>query len=53
MQPNQNNIVSRKQIPARYRASRPKIVQWIARCFLRIFGWKVDGFVPPVKGMKI
>lgn len=50
MQPRQNNIVSRKQIPARYRASRPKIVQWIARCFLRIFGWKVDGFVPPVKG---
>ena len=50
MQPNQNNIVSTKQIPARYRASRPKIVQWIARCFLRIFGWKVDGFVPPVKG---
>ena len=50
MQPNQNNIVSRKQIPARYRASRPKIVQWIARCFLRIFGWKVDGFVPPVNG---
>jgi len=50
MQPIQNNIVSRKQIPARYRASRPKIVQWTARCFLRIFGWKVDGFVPPVKG---
>ena len=50
MQPRQNNIVSRKQIPARYRASRPKIVQWIARCFLRIFGWKVDGFVPPVNG---
>ena len=50
MQSSQNNIVSRKQIPARYRASRPKIVQWTARCFLRIFGWKVDGFVPPVKG---
>ena len=50
MQPSQNSIVSRKQIPARYRASRPKIVQWTARCFLKIFGWKVDGFVPPVKG---
>ena len=50
MQPSQNSIVSRKQIPARYRASRPKIVQWTARWFLRIFGWKVDGFVPPVKG---
>jgi len=50
MQANQNTIVSRKQIPAKYRASRPRIVQWMARCFLRLFGWKVDGFVPPVKG---
>jgi 1-acyl-sn-glycerol-3-phosphate acyltransferase len=50
MDANKNNIVSRKQIPARYWASRPKIVQWVAKCFLRLFGWKVDGFVPSVKG---
>ena len=37
-----NEIVSRKQIPNKYRASRPKIVQWLARWFLRIFGWKVE-----------
>ena len=47
---NQNNIVSSKQIPERYRASRPKIVQWTARWFLRIFGWKVDGVGETVKG---
>jgi 1-acyl-sn-glycerol-3-phosphate acyltransferase len=52
MQANKNSTVSRKQIPSRYRASRPKIVQWIARYFLRVFGWKVDGFVPPVEGNK-
>jgi 1-acyl-sn-glycerol-3-phosphate acyltransferase len=43
-------IVSRRQIPAKYRASRPKIVQWLARWFLRIFGWKVEGIVPPIAG---
>ena len=52
MQANKNSTVSRKQIPSRYRASRPKIIQWIARYFLRVFGWKVDGFVPPVEGNK-
>jgi 1-acyl-sn-glycerol-3-phosphate acyltransferase len=45
-----NAIVSRKQIPIKYRASRPKIVQWLARWFLRIFGWKVEGAVPPISG---
>ena len=45
-----NEIVSRKQIPNKYRASRPKIVQWLARWFLRIFGWKVEGVVPPISG---
>ena len=45
-----NEIVSRKQIPIKYRASRPKIVQWLAKWFLRIFGWKVEGFVPPISG---
>jgi len=33
-----NKIVSRKQIPFKYRAARPKIVQWLARWFLRTFG---------------
>jgi 1-acyl-sn-glycerol-3-phosphate acyltransferase len=46
----QNKIVSRRQIPYKYRASRPKIVQWLARWFLRIFGWKVEGVVPPTAG---
>ena len=45
-----NKIVSRTQIPFKYRASRPKIVQWLARWFLRVFGWKVEGLVPPVSG---
>ena len=45
-----NKTVSRKQIPFKYRASRPKIVQWLARWFLRIFGWKVEGVVPPIAG---
>jgi len=45
-----NKTVSRKQIPFKYRASRPKIVQWSARWFLRIFGWKVEGVVPPTAG---
>ena len=45
-----NKIVSRTQIPFKYRASRPKIVQWFARWFLRVFGWKVEGLVPPVVG---
>jgi len=45
-----NKTVSRTQIPFKYRASRPKIVQWLARWFLRVFGWKVEGLVPPVAG---
>jgi len=45
-----NKIVSRTQIPHKYRASRPKIVQWLGRWFLGLFGWKVEGFVPPLKG---
>ena len=45
-----NKIVSRTQIPFKYRASRPKIVQWLARWFLRIFGWKVEGVVPSISG---
>ena len=45
-----NKIVSRTQIPFKYRAERPKSVQWLARWFLRICGWKVEGKVPPVKG---
>ena len=45
-----NVIVSRRQIPFKYRASRPKIVQWLARWFLRIFGWKVEGAVPSIAG---
>jgi 1-acyl-sn-glycerol-3-phosphate acyltransferase len=46
----QNKIVSRRQIPFKYRASRPKIIQWLARWFLRIFGWRVEGVVPSIAG---
>jgi 1-acyl-sn-glycerol-3-phosphate acyltransferase len=45
-----NKVVSRSQIPEKYWAARPKIVQWIARGFLKVFGWRVDGFVPRVSG---
>ena len=45
-----NKIVDRKQIPFKYRARRPKIVQWLARIFLRSFRWKVEGVIQPVKG---
>ena len=47
-----NKIVSRKQIPFKYRAARPKIVQWLARWFLRTFGWRVEGTIPPILGNK-
>ena len=50
MPKNINKTVSRSQIPSKYRASRPKIVQWLARWFLRFFGWKVEGTVPPIAG---
>ena len=43
-------VVSRNQIPNKYWASRPKIVQAIARLFLRSFGWKVEGLVPELSG---
>ena len=43
-------VVSRNQIPNRYWASRPKIIQSIARLFLRLFGWKVEGLVPELQG---
>ena len=45
-----NKIVDRKQIPFKYRARRPKIVQWAARLFLRSFRWRVEGRIPPVQG---
>ena len=41
-----NKTVSSAQIPERYRASRPKVVQLIGRWFLRIFNWKVEGQLP-------
>ena len=47
-----NKIVSRKQIPFKDRAARPKIVQWLARWFLRTFGWRVEGTIPPILGNK-
>jgi 1-acyl-sn-glycerol-3-phosphate acyltransferase len=45
-----NKVVSRTQIPFKYRAERPKLVQWIARWFLRAFRWKVEGSIPQFEG---
>ena len=47
-----NKTVSRTQIPSKYRAFRPRIVQLSARYLLKIFGWKVEGSVPPIDGNK-
>lgn len=41
-----NKTVSRTQIPFKYRADRPKIVQWMARWVLKAFRWKVEGSIP-------
>ena len=35
--------VSNKQIPYRFRANRPKFVQWLGRVVISILGWKVNG----------
>ena len=35
--------VSNKQIPKSFRANRPKLLQWLGRTVLSIFGWKVRG----------
>jgi 1-acyl-sn-glycerol-3-phosphate acyltransferase len=43
-----NKTVSSEQIPARYRASRPKLVQLIGKWFLRAFNWKVEGSLPEI-----
>lgn len=45
-----NKTVSSAQIPERYRASRPKLVQLIGRWFLWIFNWKVEGTLPTLSG---
>jgi len=45
---NISKSVSRTQIPSKYWASRPRFIQWIGRCFLRAFSWKVEGYLPTV-----
>ena len=35
--------VSNKQIPKSFRANRPKLLQWLGRTVLSVFGWKVKG----------
>ena len=44
-----NKIVSPSQIPQVFRAYRPRFIQFLARCLLKIFGWKVDGTIPEMK----
>ena len=41
--------VSVNQIPHAFRAYRPKIVVFMGRLLLKIFGWKVEGMVPEMK----
>ena len=48
MSKNITKSVSRAQIPSKYWASRPRLIQWIGRCFLRAFSWKVEGYLPTV-----
>ena len=48
MSKNISKSVSRTQIPSKYWASRPRLIQWIGRCFLRAFSWKVEGYLPTV-----
>ena len=38
--------VSVNQIPHAFRAYRPKIVVFMGRLLLKVFGWKVEGMVP-------
>ena len=41
--------VSVNQIPHAFRAYRPKIVVFMGRLLLKVFGWKVEGIVPEMK----
>ena len=41
-----SSTVSSSQIPQAYRANRPKIVQFLGKLLLKLFGWKVEGIVP-------
>ena len=41
--------VSVNQIPHAFRAYRPKIVIFMGRLLLKIFGWRVEGAVPEMK----
>ena len=41
--------VSVNQIPHAFRAYRPKIVVFMGRLLLKVFGWKVEGMVPEMK----
>jgi 1-acyl-sn-glycerol-3-phosphate acyltransferase len=43
-----NITVSSEQIPEKYRAFRPKLVQLLGRYFLNIFNWRVEGSIPAV-----
>ena len=47
-----SSTVSSSQIPHAFRAYRPKIVQFLGKLLLKLFGWKVEGMVPEMKKMK-
>ena len=41
--------VSSNQIPQAFRAYRPRIIQFLGRLLLKLFGWRVEGMVPEMK----
>jgi len=44
-----SSTVSSNQIPQAFRAYRPRIVQFLGRVLLKLFGWRVEGMVPEMK----
>jgi len=44
-----SSTVSSNQIPQAFRAYRPRIVQFLGRALLKLFGWRVEGMVPEMK----
>ena len=43
---NDRPIVYANKVPKSFRAHRPKMIQFLARLILRLFGWKIEGEIP-------
>ena len=46
---NDRPIVYANKVPKSFRAHRPKMIQFLARLILRLFGWKIEGEIPEMK----